>query len=77
VFVAVLVGATLGGVAGAFVAVPLAAIVDLFLRDVVVPGAAVRSGRNGFRLRPEARPAVRRDVCACVLATWIDAPLIA
>jgi predicted PurR-regulated permease PerM len=38
VFVAVLVGATLGGVAGAFIAVPLAAIVDLFVRDVVVPG---------------------------------------
>ena len=37
VFVSVLVGATLGGFAGAFVAVPLAAIVDLFIRDVVVP----------------------------------------
>jgi predicted PurR-regulated permease PerM len=37
VFVAVLVGATLGGFAGAFVAVPLAAIVELFVRDVVVP----------------------------------------
>jgi predicted PurR-regulated permease PerM len=37
VFVAVLVGATLGGFAGAFVAVPLAAIVDVFVRDVVVP----------------------------------------
>lgn len=37
VFVAVLVGAALGGFAGAFVAVPLAAIVDLFIRDVVIP----------------------------------------
>jgi len=37
VFVSVLIGATLGGVAGAFVAVPLAAIVDLFVREVVVP----------------------------------------
>ncbi len=37
VFVAVLVGATLGGFAGAFVAVPLAAIVDVFIRDVVIP----------------------------------------
>jgi predicted PurR-regulated permease PerM len=37
VFLAVLVGATLGGFAGAFVAVPLAAIVDIFVRDVVVP----------------------------------------
>jgi len=37
VFVAVLVGATLGGFAGAFVAVPLAAIVDVFVRDVFVP----------------------------------------
>jgi predicted PurR-regulated permease PerM len=37
VFVSVLIGATLGGFAGAFVAVPVAAIVDLFIRDVVVP----------------------------------------
>jgi predicted PurR-regulated permease PerM len=37
VFVSVLVGASLGGFAGAFIAVPVAAIVDLFIRDVVVP----------------------------------------
>lgn len=37
VFVSVLIGATLGGFAGAFIAVPVAAIVDLFIRDVVVP----------------------------------------
>ena len=37
VFVAVLVGASLGGAIGAFVAVPAAAIVDLVVRDVVVP----------------------------------------
>jgi predicted PurR-regulated permease PerM len=37
VFVAVLVGATLGGFAGAFIAVPLAAVVDVFIRDVLVP----------------------------------------
>jgi predicted PurR-regulated permease PerM len=37
VFVSVLVGATLGGFAGAFVAVPLAATVDLFVREVLVP----------------------------------------
>ena len=37
VFVAVLVGATLGGFAGAFVAVPAAAIVDILVQDVVVP----------------------------------------
>jgi predicted PurR-regulated permease PerM len=37
VFVSVLVGAALGGFAGAFIAVPFAAIVDLFIRDVVVP----------------------------------------
>jgi predicted PurR-regulated permease PerM len=37
IFVSVLVGASLGGFAGAFVAVPLAAIVDLFIREVVVP----------------------------------------
>ena len=37
VFVAVLVGASLGGPAGAFVAVPAAAIVDIVVREVVVP----------------------------------------
>jgi predicted PurR-regulated permease PerM len=37
VFVAVLVGASLGGAVGAFVAVPAAAIVDLVVREVVVP----------------------------------------
>ncbi len=37
VFVAVLVGASLGGAIGAFVAVPAAAIVDLVVREVVVP----------------------------------------
>ena len=37
VFIAVLVGATLGGPAGAFVAVPLAAIIDLVAREVVIP----------------------------------------
>ena len=37
VFVAVLVGASLGGAAGAFVAVPAAAIVDIVVREVVVP----------------------------------------
>ena len=37
VFVAVLAGASLGGAVGAFVAVPAAAIVDLFVREVVVP----------------------------------------
>ena len=37
VFVAVLTGASLGGAVGAFVAVPAAAIVDLVVREVVVP----------------------------------------
>jgi len=37
VFLAVLVGATLAGPAGAFVAVPAAAIVDIVVREVVVP----------------------------------------
>ena len=37
VFVSVLVGATLRGPAGAFVAVPLAAILDLLVKDVVMP----------------------------------------
>ena len=37
VFVAVLVGATLGGFAGAFVAVPAAAIVDILVQEVAVP----------------------------------------
>jgi predicted PurR-regulated permease PerM len=37
VFVSVLIGAALGGPAGAFVAVPLAAIIDLIVREVVIP----------------------------------------
>jgi predicted PurR-regulated permease PerM len=37
VFVAVLVGASLGGAVGAFVAVPAAAIVDLLVQEVVIP----------------------------------------
>jgi predicted PurR-regulated permease PerM len=37
VFVAVLMGAALGGALGAFVAVPAAAILDLVVREVVVP----------------------------------------
>jgi predicted PurR-regulated permease PerM len=37
VFIAVLVGATLGGAAGAFIAVPAAAIVDIVVREAVVP----------------------------------------
>ena len=37
VFVAVLIGAALGGAVGAFIAVPAAAIVDLVLHEVVVP----------------------------------------
>jgi predicted PurR-regulated permease PerM len=37
VFVAVLAGAALGGAVGAFVAVPAAAILDLVVREVVVP----------------------------------------
>ena len=42
VFVAVLVGATLAGPAGAFVAVPAAAIVDILVREVVVPWRQAR-----------------------------------
>jgi predicted PurR-regulated permease PerM len=45
VFVAVLVGAALGGAAGAFVAVPAAAIVDLVVREVVVPWRRAQLGR--------------------------------
>jgi predicted PurR-regulated permease PerM len=52
VFVAVLVGAALGGAVGAFVAVPAAAVVDLLVQEVVVPwrraqlrGAAAASPR--------------------------------
>jgi len=37
VFVAVLMGVSLGGAVGGFVAVPAAAIVDLVVREVVVP----------------------------------------
>ena len=44
VFVAVLVGASLGGAVGAFVAVPAAAIVDLVVREVVVPWRRAQLG---------------------------------
>jgi predicted PurR-regulated permease PerM len=51
VFLAVLMGAALGGAVGAFVAVPAAAIVDLVVQEVVVPwrraqlkGSAVARG---------------------------------
>jgi predicted PurR-regulated permease PerM len=59
VFVAVLVGASLGGAAGAFVAVPAAAIVDIVVREVVVPWRQAQlSGRptdGAPRLGPDAR----------------------
>ena len=52
VFVAVLVGATLGGLAGAFVAVPLAAVVDILVLEVAVPWRrnriAQREGATGL-----------------------------
>ena len=51
VFVAVLVGATLGGFAGAFVAVPAAAIVDILVQDVVVPGAGSSSNEASDSVR--------------------------
>ena len=44
VFVVVLVGASLGGAVGAFVAVPAAAIVDLVVREVVVPWRRAQLG---------------------------------
>jgi len=53
VFVAVLVGASLGGAAGAFVAVPAAAIVDILVREVVVPWR--RSQLGGTREEAPAR----------------------
>ena len=49
VFVAVLVGATLGGFAGAFVAVPAAAVVDLLVQEVAVPWRRKRIGAEGRR----------------------------
>jgi predicted PurR-regulated permease PerM len=56
VFVAVLVGAALGGAVGAFVAVPAAAIVDLVVREVVVPWrrAQLRGSAAATSRRPTA-----------------------
>jgi predicted PurR-regulated permease PerM len=56
VFVAVLVGAALGGAIGAFVAVPAAAIVDLVVREVVVPWrrAQLRGAEATVPRRPTA-----------------------
>ena len=64
VFVAVLVGATLAGPAGAFVAVPAAAIVDIVVREVLVPWRkeqiADAGGLGEVPLRPAgARTAAR------------------
>ena len=56
VFVAVLVGAALGGAIGAFVAVPAAAIIDLVVREVVVPWrhAQLRGSAAAAPRRPTA-----------------------
>ncbi len=56
VFVAVLVGASLGGAIGAFVAVPAAAIVDLVVQEVVVPWrrARLRGSAAAAQRRPTA-----------------------
>ena len=50
VFVSVLVGAALGGPAGAFIAVPLAAILDLLVRDVFIPW---RQAQLGSQIEPQ------------------------
>ena len=56
VFVAVLVGASLGGPVGAFIAVPAAAIVDLVVQEVVVPWrrAQLRGAAAAAPRRPTA-----------------------
>ena len=54
VFVAVLAGAALGGAIGAFVAVPAAAILDLVVREVVVPWR--RAQLRGSATTPPRRP---------------------
>ena len=61
VFVAVLVGATLAGPAGAFVAVPAAAIVDIVVREVVVPWRKeqIADAAAAPRFRSPARGPVR------------------
>jgi predicted PurR-regulated permease PerM len=58
VFVAVLAGAALGGAVGAFVAVPAAAIVDLVVKEVVVPWrrAQLRGAATAAPRRPTALP---------------------
>ena len=55
VFVSVLVGASLGGAAGAFVAVPVAAILDVVTNEVVIPRrrAQLERSANG---RPPGPP---------------------
>ena len=52
VFVAVLAGAALGGAIGAFVAVPAAAIIDLVVREVVVPWRRAQLRRSAGRAPP-------------------------
>jgi len=67
VFVAVLVGASLGGAAGAFVAVPAAAVLDVLAKEVVIPWrhAQVQQTSNGYpaeelERRTRAAPTVAR-----------------
>jgi predicted PurR-regulated permease PerM len=54
VFVSVLVGAALGGVAGAFIAVPSAAIVQTLVEDVVIPWRRRDLAADGVALPPPA-----------------------
>ena len=56
VFVAVLAGAALGGPAGAFVAVPAAAIVDLLVVEVAVPWRRAQIGKAAALPVPERSP---------------------
>ena len=56
VFVAVLVGASLGGAVGAFVAVPAAAIVDLVVQEVVVPWRRMQLRGSAPRPPPARAP---------------------
>lgn len=54
VFVAVLVGASLGGFAGAFIAVPLAAMVEVLFEEVVLPWRQRQLAADEVPLPPPA-----------------------
>ncbi|MGH2429001.1 MAG: AI-2E family transporter [Candidatus Limnocylindria bacterium] len=58
VFVGVLAGASLGGIVGAIIAIPLVAVADVVMRDVVFPLRRRAEERRAARLGRQEHPAL-------------------